>query len=287
MNDSKAERFALGGFIFLSIGILSACVALGLSFTSLIIAVCGAASHTLYHRINRYQFKSPGDYLPSGETLPALVVITILFSSNFNIPLLLISGILCIYISCGFIMYIRLQKRAGFLVAGTSINSVFILMLIFSADYHGAFNPGKAVLAMSGILRHIPPNSLSPAVMIIPVLVFLVLENYNPHMRLFSTGKDYFRITGYSYRTASIMLFLARGLLLFVVIACGGLLYNRMPPLTGPSGRYLSGIADLARTLLPFSVILLLSIIAGPWPAIVLSVLMSYTFLALETRGKQ
>ena len=283
MSTEKPEQtFALGGILFLSSGFLALSFASGLSVSSILIALCGLLSHFIYCHVDRYRTHVPAGYIPSGEVLPALAVMTFLYHAGSGIVPVSAAGLTCIFLCCLPSHFFLNGSRRSLLYAGTCLNGIFVLSLLFGFYSRGAFPLLSSSPVAGGLLRSFKATVIVPPAVCVIILVSLLVAHSSRHIRLYYHGAGFFHITGYPYRAASLSMVCIRSVLLFSTVMCGGLLYGWFLPVPGKSRGTLS---YLAGSLFPFSCFLLVSVTAGTWIAVFLSIALSYSHLLYNSRG--
>jgi len=280
--EKPEQIFALGGILFLSSGFLALSFASGLSVSSILIALCGMLSHFLYCHIDRYRVHRPAGYIPSGEVLPGLVVMTFLYHAGFGIVPVSAAGFACIFLCCFPSHFFLNGSRRSLLYAGTCMNGIFVTSLLFGFYSRGAFPVLSSSPVAGGLLRPGKAAAILPPVVCVIIIASLLLAHSSRHIRLYYHGAGFFRITGYPYRAASICMVCIRSVLLFLTVMCGGLLYGWFLPVPGESR---DTVSYFTGSLLPFSCFLLVSVTAGTWIAVFLSITLSYSHLLYNSRG--
>ncbi len=255
---------------------------------NILLFVTGGLFYFLFLKINRIHLKYECDYIQSGEGLSGILMIIIAarFISS-NIYIILVFTIVSVIFIEVFLNDIIQQNNKEAFIYGVYTNIIIsILMLYFiqrDIDFTAQYLPA-AVTGYAGV-TDISAYQLLGAGLIF-LIIFTSLLLIKPELSLFSHGLNYFSISELNFnklkRTAIIM----RGIVFtFLIFTIG---------LAGGTGNYFqwdrknrsSQIILILFLVLYSQILILISLLTGPFIAASFSLLLSYIFYYYSKRKK-
>jgi len=223
----------------------------------------------------KYRYRcSVSDYIPSGEGAIAIITVVLLnILITENIFLVLLLTVIILTLINGLIRIFDDDR----LFSGLVINITLLATLVYIAHAHSGISNARLGNILTGA-AHISGHTLSfAAVCFISALLIIFLTSVlEPELALYSHGRSFFSITGIPPGYAHMTVNLAGAALLAAVILSTGLLAG--------TGLYIYHMLRQRASLLEMFLIMLLytqvmvmlTAIAGPVPAVYICVAASY-----------